>query len=184
MEKSKNILSKIKQIYNNAVGYKISLNDLGIIYLLEGLINDKSDELSLQEKESFYSKSLILFLMSYGDPRGRKNDSNEILFLPIWKIMGKIYEIERDSLIYDYFKEMFLALDWTLKNKNKKKSENYGIEPNYLYYKHKKDKNNILNVENKDLLLMDSLNFGFKNKIISKKKIMKWIIINFYQIQI
>ena len=170
MEKSKNIFSKIKQIYNNAVGYKISLNDLGIIYLLEGLINDKNDELSFQEKESFYSKSLILFLMSYGDPRGRKNDSNEILFLPIWKIMGKIYEIERDSLIYDYFKEMFLALDWTLKNKNKKKSDNYGIEPNYLNYKHKKDKNNIVNIENKDLLLMDSLNYGFKNKNNLKEK--------------
>jgi hypothetical protein len=84
--------------------------------------------------------------------------------------MGKIYEIERDSLIYDYFKEMFLALDWTLKNKNKKKSDNYGIEPNYVNYKHKKDKNNILNVENKDLLLIDSLNYGFKNKNNLKEK--------------
>jgi hypothetical protein len=168
IEKSKTILSNIKQIYNNAVGYIISLTDLGIINLLEGLINDKNNELSLQEKESFYSKSLILFLMNYGDPRGRKNDSNEILFLPLWKIMDKIYEIEKDSLIYDYFKEMFLSLDWTMKKKSNKSSDNNRIEPNYLNYKHKKD--NMLNIENKDILLLDSLNYGFKNKNNLKEK--------------
>ena len=168
IEKSKTILSNIKQIYNNAVGYIISLTDLGIINLLEGLINDKNNELSFQEKESFYSKSLILFLMNYGDPRGRKNDSNEILFLPLWKIMDKIYEIEKDSLIYDYFKEMFLALDWTMKLKSNKSSDNNRIEPNYLNYKHKKD--NMLNIENKDILLLDSLNYGFKNKNNLKEK--------------
>ena len=168
IEKSKTILSNIKQIYNNAVGYIISLTDLGIINLLEGLINDKNNELSLQEKESFYSKSLILFLMNYGDPRGRKNDSNEILFLPLWKIMDKIYEIERDSLIYDYFKEMFLALCWTMKKRSNKNSDNNRIEPNYLNYKHKKD--NMLNIENKDILLLDSLNYGFKNKNNLKEK--------------
>ena len=168
IEKSKTILSNIKQIYNNAVGYIISLTDLGIINLLEGLINDKNNELSLQEKESFYSKSLILFLMNYGDPRGRKNDSNEILFLPLWKIMDKIHEIERDSLIYDYFKEMFLALCWTMKKRSNKNSDNNRIEPNYLNYKHKKD--NMLNIENKDILLLDSLNYGFKNKNNLKEK--------------
>ena len=168
IEKSKTILSNIKQIYNNAVGYIISLTDLGIINLLEGLINDKNNELSLQEKESFYSKSLILFLINYGDPRGRKNDSNEILFLPLWKIMDKIHEIERDSLIYDYFKEMFLALDWTMKKKSNKNSDNNRIEPNFLNYKHKKD--NMLNIENKDILLLDSLNYGFKNKNNLKEK--------------
>ena len=109
----------MKQIYNNGTGYIISLNDLAIIYLFEGLINEKNEELSLMQKESFYSICLILFLMIYGDPRGRKNNSNEILLLPIWKIMNVVTEIEKDSLIFDYFKEMFLCLEYNIKNKNK-----------------------------------------------------------------
>ena len=171
LEKSKNIFSKIKEIYNNAIGYMINLTDLGLIYLFEGLINDKNDELSFQEKESFYSKSLILFLMNYGDPRGRKNDSNEILLLPIWKLMNKIYEIEKDSLIYDYFKEMFLSLDYTIKNKNKKNIEKKNLNPNYLNYKYIKDINSyFLNNEINKGNFLDSLNVGFINKNAIKEK--------------
>ena len=163
IEKSRIILSKIKQLYNNGVGYIISLSDLGIINLFEGLINDKNNELDIKEKESFYSKSLILFLMSYGDPRGRKNDSNEMLLLPIWKIMNKILELEKDSLIHDYFKEMFLALDYNVKNKINSINKNMVKEPNYLNYEYKRNSNN-LNIANKNGLFLDSLNIGLKNK--------------------
>ena len=181
IEKSKIILSKIKQIYKGAFGYMISLNDLGLIFLLEGLINDKSDELSFKEKEAFYSKSLILFLMHYGDPRGRKNDSSEMLLLPILKIMNKIYEIEKDSLIYDYFKEMYLSLDYNIKNKkikNLEKHNNDIMESNYLDYKNKRE-SNILNNDIKKELFLDSLNFGIKNLKNKKEKIYEMSKVNF-----
>ena len=169
IDKSRIILSKIKQIYNNGIGYKISLIDLAIIFLFDGLINEKNDELSLKQKESFYSKSLILLLMVYGDPRGRQNDSNEILLLPIFKIMNIVNELEKDSLIYDYFNEMFLSLDYT--NKNKYISENYNdkdIKPNFMNYKHKIKFNN-QNLENKNEIFLDSLNYGINNKNNIKK---------------
>ena len=172
IEKSKIILLKIKEIYKNVFGYMISLNDLGLIFLLEGLIKDKNEELSFKEKESLYSKSLILFLMCYGDPRGRKNDSNEILLLPILKIMNKIYEIEKDSLIYDYFKEMYLSLDYNIKNKKNKNSENQNndnTEFNYLNFKNKKEIN-ISNNEIKKELFFDSLILGYKNQNNHKEK--------------
>jgi len=159
----------------------ISLNDLGLIFLLEGLINDKSDELSFKEKEAFYSKSLFLFLMHYGDPRGRKNDSSEMLLLPILKIMNKIYEIEKDSLIYDYFKEMYLSLDYNIKNKKIKNLENHNndiMESNYLDYKNKRE-SNILNNDIKKELFLDSLNFGIKNLKNKKEKIYEMSKVNF-----
>ena len=165
IEKSMYILSKMKQIYNNGTGYIISLNDLAIIYLFEGLINEKNEELSLKQKESFYSICLILFLMIYGDPRGRKNNSNEILLLPIWKIMNVVTEIEKDSLIFDYFKEMFLCLEYNIKNKNKFDDDN--IKPNFLRYNNINKKSSINNRDKNDILL-DSLNVGIKSKNLFK----------------
>ena len=107
--------------------------------------------------------------MVYGDPRGRKNDSNEILLLPIFKIMNIVNELEKDSLIYDYFNEMFLSLDYT--NKNKYIYENYNdkdIKPNFMNYKHKIKFNN-QNLENKNEIFLDSLNYGINNKNNIKK---------------
>ena len=167
LEKSKNILAKIKQIYNNGIGYIISLNDLAILNLFEGLINEKNDDLNLKEKESFFSKSLILFLMIYGDPRGRKNDSNEILLLPIYKILNIISEIEKDSLIIDYFKEIFLCLEFNIKSKNKF-DDNF-LKQNFIKYNNANKKSN-MNNKNKNEILIDSLNIGFKNKNIIKDK--------------
>ena len=160
LEKSRIIISKIKQIFTNGLGYIISLTDLGIINLFEGLINDKNDNLDIKEKESFYSKSLIMFLMTFGEPRGRKNDSNEILLLPIWKIMNKVYEVEKDSLIYDYFKEMFLSLDYTIKNNYKFNNKNDYIEHTSFNYETKVDN---INIDNKSKISLDSLNNGINN---------------------
>ena len=68
----------IKLIYQNGVGFLISLDDLAIINIFEGLINEKNNDLTEAEKESFYSKSLMLLLLNYGEPRGRNNDSHKI----------------------------------------------------------------------------------------------------------
>ena len=170
-EKARNILMKIKEIYNNGIGYIISINDLAIIILLEGLFNENNNELSILEKESSYSKSLILLLMNYGDPRGRKNDSHDILLFPIWKILKKIYDIEKNSLIYDYFKEMFLSLDFTIKSRYKldKYNDNdidlnkaINKAGNFTKYKYKKNNNYPLNY--KIGMTKDSLNLDFSNK--------------------
>ena len=54
---------------------------------------------------------LFLFLLRYGDPRGRNNDSNGIIKFPLWMITKAILEL-KEIIIYEYFKEMYLALDY------------------------------------------------------------------------
>ena len=171
-EKSKNILIKIKEIYSNENTYIISMNYLAIINLFEGLLNENNCELSISEKESFFSKSLMLFLMNYGDPRGRRNDSHEILLYPIWKLLTIVYEIENNSLIYDYFKEMFLSLNYLINDKYKldlesvkdiqtdKKFKN--TEYYLSNYKYKRNMNLVMNYNQE--ITKDSLNFQYSNK--------------------
>ena len=179
IETSKIILEKIKSNYINGVGYILPLNDLAILNIFEGLITEKNSDMTEAEKESFFSKSLMLLLMNYGDPRGRNNDSHEMLLFPIWKIINKLYEIEQDSVMMDYFKEMFLSLDFIEKNKYE---NNKNIEENELFHESKNNTqlNNILNNYNKkesnnNNILVDSLNYDSininKNKI--KEKIKK-----------
>lgn len=52
----------MKSIYQHQF-YKISLNELAIIYLFQGLCLDKGGE-------EYISRCLMLFLLKYGDPRG------------------------------------------------------------------------------------------------------------------
>ena len=178
-EESKKLLEKIKYIYINGVGYLISLNDLAIINIFEGLINENNNDLTDAEKESFYSKSLILLLMNFGEPRGRNNDSHGILLFPLWKILNKLYEIEQDSIILDYFKEMFFSLDYIEMNKNSKElilfKNNISFENNELFNKNENNNSNFNKTS--DNILIDSLNFDsisiFKNKLNKKKDIKK-----------
>ena len=69
-EKQRSIISKMKSIFSNRF-CKFSLNELAIIFLFEGLCCEKGSQESL-------SKCLALFLLVYGEPRGRNNDSNGI----------------------------------------------------------------------------------------------------------
>ena len=100
---------KIKDIFKKG-NYQLSLPDLSIINLFQALINE-----NYLESENPYSKSLMLLLMSYGDPRGRNNDSHGILGFLIWKIARKT-RIEQKH-INDYFKEMYLCLYFFEKKK-------------------------------------------------------------------
>ena len=163
-EQSKNILENIKLIYQNGVGFLISLDDLAIINIFEGLINEKNNDLTEAEKESFYSKSLMLLLLNYGEPRGRNNDSHKILLFPIWKIINQIYEIEQNSIMIDYFKEMFLSLDYFERIKYQKEKENYEIKNNEnIINNFQNSLNNKNIIESTNNLLIDSLNFDSNN---------------------
>ena len=133
---SQKINSKIKNIYSRG-GYQLSLNDLSIINLLEALCLDK-----YIESEEPYSKSLMVLLMNYGDPRGRNCNSHRALLFPIWKIARKAYKL-KDYLIDVNFQEMFQCLDYyenQNRNNNDNKNENkfsYGPELNNV------DKNSV-----------------------------------------
>ena len=114
---AKNIINKILTINK-----KYTLTELAIINLIQGIIS---------KDETFYSKSLILLLMEWGDPRGRLNNSHELLLYPLWEILKIIFSGEQFSIMFDYFNEMFLCLEYTLKNKinefNSKNQNNYQI---------------------------------------------------------
>ena len=100
---------KIKDIFKKG-NYQLSLPDLSIINLFQALIVE-----NYLESENPYSKSLMLLLMSYGEPRGRNNDSHGILGFLIWKIARKTRLVQKS--INDYFKEMFLCLSFFEKKK-------------------------------------------------------------------
>ena len=73
------LMRKIHHLYHNG-GYQLSLNDLIIINLFKSLlINDY-----IKSEENF-SKTIMLIFLSYGEPRGRNNDSHGILEFPLWK---------------------------------------------------------------------------------------------------
>ena len=158
IDESNEIFKKIKDLYRNNVGYLLSLNDLSIINIVEGLLKEKNNELNDAEKESYFSKSIMLLLMEYGDPRGRNNDSHEILLFPIIKLLQKIYNKEQDSVMIDYFKEMFFSLDFIEKNKSEQE-DNRKLENSSLY-------NNFCNNEiNKNNINKNELNNISPNNI-------------------
>ena len=110
-EEAKKINSKMKSIFLN--GFKIfSFNEISILELFDGLCLEKNGE-------ELISKSLALFLLTYGEPRGRNNDSHGIIQYPLWIISKKILDL-KEIIIYEYFKEMYQALDYFETKKNNK----------------------------------------------------------------
>ena len=103
------INAKIKDIFKKG-NYQLSLVDLSMINLFQALSSEK-----YIESETPYSKCLMLLLMSYGEPRGRNNDSHGVLTFPIWKIARKT-RLEQKA-VNDYFKEMFQCLSFFEKKK-------------------------------------------------------------------
>ena len=53
----------------------------------------------------------MLFLLKYGDPRGRNNDSHPIIKYPLWMILREILEL-KEIIIYEYIKEMYQAMTY------------------------------------------------------------------------
>ena len=58
----------------------------------------------------------MLILLSYGEPRGRNNDSHGNLQYPLWNICRKTLKFEQ-IIIGENFREMFHALDYFEWNK-------------------------------------------------------------------
>ena len=114
--------NKILSIFKNNNSYYLSLNDLAIINLIQGLLNN-----NYVENEEYYSKSVMLLLMNYGDPRGRNNDSHDAMQFPLWEISRKTYKLE-EPFINENFKEMYQALDFF-----DKKKDIFNIIKNNLY---------------------------------------------------
>ena len=123
----------IKDIFKKG-NYQLSLQELALINLFQALSSEK-----YIDSEIPYSKCLMLLLMSYGEPRGRNNDSHGILFFPIWKIARKTFKLEQNG-IDEYFKEMYDCLSFYEKKKCLLKLLNTKAKFNYS--------NNVYNINN------------------------------------
>ena len=152
-EDSKKVIKKIHYLYHNG-GYKLSLNDLIVINLFQSLINNH-----YIKSEENYSKSILLILMAYGEPRGRNNDSHGILEYPLWNICRKTLKYEQIT-ISENFREMFHALDY-FEWKNSLNREKFNLL----------DKNDVINYLNNannkldEILLINNISKSdFKNK--------------------
>ena len=160
------INKKIKEIYSKGY-YLLSFADLGIINLFQGLSNDY-----YINSEEQYSKSVMLFLMLFGDPRGRNNDSHALLHLPLWKIARKTLKLREQPSIYQYFLEMYKSLEFFQKDKGKLKTEN-----NKTYFDHEK---NIMN-NLKNILKVNNINLNIEqNEDNSNNNIDSSFILNKY----
>ena len=123
------ILLKIHKLYLHQE-YKLSLNDLIIINLFKALLYNTD---FIKSEENF-SKVLILILLSYGDPRGRNNDSHGIMQYPLWEICFRTFKCDNFT-VSENFREMFHALDYfewnkSLMNNNINKGIDYVININ------------------------------------------------------
>ena len=132
-DEANQINMKIKDIFKKG-NYQLSLQDLALINLFQALSSEK-----YIDSENPYSKCLMLLLMSYGESRGRNNDSHGILSFPVWKIARKTSRLEQ-NVISDYFKEMYQCLSFYEKKKCFLKLNNTKAKFNYS--------NNVYNLEN------------------------------------
>ena len=140
------ILRKIHHLYHNG-GYQLSLNDLIIINLFKSLlINDY-----IKSEENF-SKTIMLIFLSYGEPRGRNNDSHGILEFPLWKLCRKIMKFEQITLT-ENFREIFHALDYFEWKKSLLREKYYLCEKNNII-NYSINANNNLN----EILLINNIN--------------------------
>ena len=151
-EEANQINMKIKDLFKKG-NYQLSLDELALINLFQALSSEK-----YIDSEKPYSKCLMLLLMSYGEPRGRNNDSHGVLSFPLWKIARKTYKLEQ-SVINEYFKEMYQCLIFYEKKKCVLKLNNTKAKFNYS--------NNVYNIDTIKILnnICKSLNI---NSIISK----------------
>ena len=149
------ISNKIISLFKNNFSYKLTLNDLAIINLIQGLSNN-----NYIDNEEYFSKCVMLLLINYGDPRGRNNDSHGAMQFPLWEISRKTYKLEQ-PFINENFKEMYQALDYFDKKKaifnliQNKKEKGYNF--NYIY-------NIIRNYEKIKLMNIDVKNKNRKKK--------------------
>jgi len=113
-EKCQNIMKKIKEIYFSG-SYLLSFSELALINLFQGLNCE-----GYIDSEQYYSKTVMLFLMLFGDPRGRNNDSHPMMKLPLWKIVRKSIKLEKGEPGNNhYLYEMYKSLEFFNSSKDK-----------------------------------------------------------------
>ena len=111
IDEAKKIINDMKSIFKTEF-FMTSLNYLAILNIFQGLCLEK-------DYEGYFAKSLMLLLLTYGDPRGRYNDSNGIIQFPLWIISKEILKL-KEIIVYEYFKEMYESLEFfELKRNNK-----------------------------------------------------------------
>ena len=77
----KDILTKIKDFFDKKILFN-NIDFLIIINLLLELLNKKTKYLHIEQP---YNKSLVHSLLKFGEPRGRNNDGNNIIYLQLGK---------------------------------------------------------------------------------------------------
>ena len=112
------VISKINDIFKNKILYKQNNYNI-IINILNGLLNDK---INFLKAEKYCSKSLILSLIQYGEPRGRNNDGNSIMLFPVWKTGRNCMILDNNEILNENYKELFHCLFYLYDNKKSNKS--------------------------------------------------------------
>ena len=85
-----------------------------IVNLLSGILYEKEKYFYA---ENYFSISLILSILNYGDPRGKNNDGHNIMTYSIWKLARIAKIMGSDWIISEYFKEMFYCINYFQKKK-------------------------------------------------------------------
>ena len=150
---------KIKDIFKKG-NFQLSLSDLALINLFQALSSE-----NYIQSEAPYSKSLILLLMNFGEPRGRNNDSHGMLQFPIWKIARKTFKLEQ-KVVNDYFKEMFQSLSFFEKKKCYLNLYNTKIIFNYSNNVYNNNDNiQILNEISKEMNYSDVHSISYESRL-------------------
>ena len=118
LKECEKIISKINDIFKNKILYKQNNYNI-IINILNGLLNDK---INFLKTEKYCSKSLILSLIQYGEPRGRNNDGNSIMLFPVWKTGRNCMILDNNEILNENYKELFHCLFYLYDNKKTHKS--------------------------------------------------------------
>jgi hypothetical protein len=156
-------LNKINTIVSEKILYK-KINYQIIINLLNGLYGTDN----FLKEEEYFSKSLILSLIEYGEPRGRNNDGRSIMMYPVWKTGRNFLIMDNNEIMNENYKEMYKALLYYNENKTKNK--------NNIYYNINYPMNNNTNRDSKDINknIMNDLYREYKYDIKNYKKAKKY----------
>jgi hypothetical protein len=122
------IITRINDIFKNKILYKQNNYNI-IINILNGLLNDK---INFLKTEKYCSKSLILSLIQYGEPRGRNNDGNNIMLFPVWKTGRNCMILDNNEILNENYKELFHCLFYLYESKKINKANLRNIKENLM----------------------------------------------------
>ena len=113
LTEAQEILIKIKNIlsYQNL----FSLSQKAILYLIEGLINNKINNIS--KAEDNYIKSLFLLLLNQGDIINKNNKINAVIIFPVIQLIKILSGSEnKNNYLNGYLNELLYILKEKFKN--------------------------------------------------------------------